>query len=87
MECVERGHYKVVLLDAMMPRMNGYEFLALMKMRAAAERPIIFLLTGNDSPRDYDLDLVAATIRKPFDVELLTRMVADCVNAEEPHVA
>jgi CheY-like chemotaxis protein len=87
MECVARGHYKVVLLDAMMPRMNGYEFLELMKLRAAADRPMIFLLTGSTPPH-YDPDLVAATIRKPFDVELLTRMVAACVNAQEPqHVA
>ena len=86
--CLARKHYRVVLLDAMMPRMSGYEFLEHIKLRAAADRPLIFLLTASPSPRDYDPDLVAGTIRKPFDVELLTKIVSACLTAEEPlHVA
>lgn len=88
LECLARHHYRVVLLDAMMPRMSGYEFLDHIKARAAADRPLIFLLTASPSPRDYDPDLVAGTIRKPFDVELLTKIVSACLNAEAPqHVA
>lgn len=84
--CLERHHYRVVLLDAMMPRMSGYEFLEHIKDRA--DRPLIFLLTASHSPRNYDPELVAGTIRKPFDVELLTKIVSACLTAEEPqHVA
>jgi DNA-binding response OmpR family regulator len=86
--CLARNHYSLVLLDAMMPRMTGYEFLEHIKDRPAADRPLIFLLTASHSPRHYDPDLVAGTIRKPFDVELLMKIVSACLRAEEPqHVA
>ena len=86
--CLTRRHYSVVLLDAMMPRMSGYEFLEHVREWPVADRPLIFLLTASHSPRAYDPELVAGTIRKPFDVELLTKIVRACLTAEEPqHVA
>lgn len=88
LECLARNHYRVVLLDAMMPRMNGYEFLEHLEDRPAADRPLIFLLTAGNSPRNYDPELVAGTIRKPFDIELLMKIVRACLAAGEPqHVA
>ena len=88
LEALARNHYRLVLLDAMMPRMSGYEFLEHIKARPAVDRPLIFLLTASHAPRSYDPDLVAGTIRKPFDVELLTKIVPACLTAEEPqHVA
>jgi two-component system, OmpR family, alkaline phosphatase synthesis response regulator PhoP len=83
-----KSHYSVLLLDAMMPRMTGYEFLDRVRHWSRERRPLIFLLTGSVSPRPYDPELVAGTIRKPFDVELVTNMVSACLRAQEPgHVA
>lgn len=88
LDLLAKSHYSVLLLDAMMPRMDGYEFLDRIRNWSPARRPLIFLLTGAASPRPYDPELVAGTIRKPFDVELLTNMVSACLRAREPeHVA
>lgn len=88
LDLLGKSHYSVLLLDAMMPRMDGYEFLDRIRDWTRSRRPIIFLLTGAASPRPYDPDLVAGTIRKPFDVALLTNMVGACLRAQQPgHVA
>jgi two-component system response regulator ResD len=67
----ERCRYAVVLLDLMMPHLNGYEVLNVFANRKREERPLILVLTAGAEPRNLPADLVAGTIRKPFDVEMI----------------
>jgi len=80
MERCARCHYAVMLLDLMMPHMNGYEVLDAMSKLPCEKRPIIIVLTAGIEPRDLAPDLVAGTIRKPFDVELLVDTITGCVS-------
>ena len=71
----------VMLLDLMMPLKSGYDVLDELKKLPADARPIVFVLTAGNEPRDLDPAMVAGSIRKPFDVELLMATVTACMNA------
>jgi two-component system OmpR family response regulator len=77
LERCEQCRYAVVLLDLMMPQLNGYEVLNAFEKRNREERPLILVLTAGAEPRNLSADLVAGTIRKPFDVE----MIVDTISA------
>jgi len=90
-EAIERARlcrYSIVLLDLMMPRLNGYEFLGQIEEWPKHQRPLVIVLTAGTEPRDLDPDIVAGTIRKPFDIELLVDTVSACIQtlgAQEQH--
>lgn len=71
--------YAVMLLDMMMPMMSGYEVLEEMGKKPRGERPVIIVLTAGIEPRNLPADVVAGTIRKPFDIELLADTVSACL--------
>lgn len=73
----EQCRYAVVLLDLMMPQLNGYQVLDVFSGRRPEDRPLILVLTAGTEPRHLSADLVAGTIRKPFDVE----MIVDTISA------
>jgi CheY-like chemotaxis protein len=77
-------HYAIMLLDLMMPVMNGWEVLERMATHDPATRPVIIVLTAGSEPRDLNADLVSGTVKKPFDVELLMDSVTACVAALSP---
>jgi CheY-like chemotaxis protein len=81
-EAVERSRhcrYSIVLLDLMMPRMSGYEFLDQIESWPEDQRPIVLVLTAGSEPRNLNPNIVAGTIRKPFDIELLVDTVGACI--------
>jgi len=83
-EAVERSRqcrYAVVLLDLMMPRMSGYEFLEQLETWPESERPVVVVLTAGTEPRDLNPKIVAGTIRKPFDLELLVDAISGCIRS------
>jgi DNA-binding response OmpR family regulator len=81
MEHLEHCVYCVILLDLMMPVMSGYEFLADLERRQNEQRPLVIVLTAGAPPRDLNPDVVAGTIRKPFDIEMLVDTVAACLSS------
>jgi DNA-binding response OmpR family regulator len=76
-------HYAVVLLDLMMPQMSGYEFLEKIAERPRSERPTILVLTAGSYPRNLNPDIVAGSVRKPFDIEMLLDTVTACLSTTE----
>jgi len=87
MEALERCslcRYSIVLLDLMMPRMNGWEVIDHLARKALEERPMVIVLTAGGEPRNFPPDLVAGTIRKPFDIELLLDTIVGCLTSVEP---
>jgi len=86
-EAIERSRqcrYSVVLLDLMMPRMSGYEFLEQVEEWPEAIRPLVIVLTAGNEPRDLNPKVVAGTIRKPFDIELLVDTISACIRTLDP---
>jgi DNA-binding response OmpR family regulator len=73
--------YDAILLDLMLPRLNGFEVLRFLKAerRALLERIIVITAVAEITLRDFDdQKLVWALIRKPFDLHNLIETVTDC---------
>lgn len=68
------GHtYAAVLLDLLMPRLDGRGVIAFMKERAL-ETPVVVLTAVSDSP-DLDPDIVRVVLQKPFEARELRKVV------------
>lgn len=74
-----RNDYAVVVIDLMMPRMNGYELIERIGAMALPGRPVLFVMTAFDvhSP-DLNCRLVHGIIRKPFDLDTVVDLIIDC---------
>jgi DNA-binding response OmpR family regulator len=81
LERLRKCVYSVMLLDLMMPMKSGWDVLDELKKLPADARPLVIVLTAGNEPRDLDSSIVAGSIRKPFDVDLLMATVTACMNA------
>jgi len=79
MERMDGGIYDLMLLDLMMPRMNGYQVID--ALRALPSRPPVIVLTAHGDTRSAaaNLDVVRAVLRKPFDVSTLIGVMKDVI--------
>lgn len=82
-EAMKRCRYAVALVDLMMPVKNGWEVLDWLSTRQKEDRPLAIVLTAGTASRAMSPDVVAGTVRKPFDVELLLDMVRACAGAQD----
>ena len=82
-EAMQRCRYAVALVDLMMPVKNGWEVLDWLGSCPKNERPLAIVLTAGLSSREMSPDVVAGTVRKPFDVELLLDMVHACAHVRD----
>jgi DNA-binding response OmpR family regulator len=82
LEKIRSVDYDVVLLDLMMPKVDGYEVLA--AVRELPRRPAVIVLTAQGPAERKvvpDGNLVRAVIQKPFDLEELSRLLAETAHA------
>lgn len=71
--------YEVLVVDLMMPRMDGFTFLDALAKVPLNPRPIVFVMTAFDDSVFGKLDpsLVHGLLRKPFDIEVVATTVRD----------
>jgi two-component system OmpR family response regulator len=81
---LHRQPYRIVLLDLMMPNVNGQSFLAMLSSWPMDRRPLILVVTASDEAdlRELDRGLVAGVIRKPFDIFEVADLVRSCAERE-----
>ena len=79
--------YTMIVLDLMMPRMNGYDFLDAFRATTPDARPIIIVVTAFDQPQHARLGAaqVHAVMRKPFDLQQLVEIVRDVAVGWKAH--
>ncbi len=78
LECLRAQRIDLVLLDLVMPGMDGQSFMAeLRKLPHAANVPVI-VTTGMTAARVAGAD---ARLDKPFDIEELLSAVRSCLDA------
>ena len=72
--------FSAILLDLMLPRMNGFEVIREMKSFAPVllERTVVVTAASDATLRDFDHSEVHALIRKPFELDELVGAVQRC---------
>ncbi|MGA7614743.1 MAG: response regulator [Thermoanaerobaculia bacterium] len=81
-EKVRRNRYDLILLDLMMPKVNGFEFLETLKREGTHSPPphvIVFTAAGPRGVERIPPDSVCNSILKPFDLEAFLEMIASCL--------
>jgi len=75
------GAFDLILLDLMMPRVNGYEFIERVGQEYPGKRPhiIVFTAAGKRGVEKIPPDAVCNSILKPFDLEKFIEMITDCL--------
>jgi len=78
----EGGHFDLVLLDFVMPRMNGYQFCrAVRANEALRDVPIVLMSAKSDRIREQFVEQTAAidAITKPFDAQALVTVIENAL--------
>ena len=75
------SQYDLILLDLMMPRVNGYEFIDRVGAEFPNGRPhiIVFTAAGKRGVEKIPVDSVCNSILKPFDLEKFIEMIRECL--------
>jgi CheY-like chemotaxis protein len=83
-EAIERlkhHQYAVILVDLMMPRMDGFEVIEYLKRHHGAQKPVVLVISAYADQRfkQVDPNIVAGVIRKPFEIAELGGMIRLCI--------
>jgi CheY-like chemotaxis protein len=70
--------YAVVVVDLMMPVVDGYGVVDYVRELPKEERPAVIVISAGDSAalRKLDGSVVHSIIRKPFDIDVLGDLIA-----------
>ena len=84
-EFLKQNEYSVILLDLMMPRVDGFGVIEYLKDHTPVHKPVVLVITAyaDQKFKSVDPDLVAGVIRKPFEVADLGNLVRLCVHGFE----
>jgi DNA-binding response OmpR family regulator len=79
-EYLRRGSYSVILLDLMMPDVNGFELLQRLQRDSPRLLERVIVMTGASQRvlDTLDASRLWGVIRKPFDIDHLVRSARDC---------
>lgn len=79
-EYLRRGSYSVILLDLMMPEVNGFELLDRLQRDSPRLLSRVIVMTGaaRRVVESVDVSRVWGLIRKPFDIDDLLDQVRAC---------
>ena len=88
-ECLKRRSYSVILLDLMMPDVNGFELIERLQRDSPKLLERVIVMTGASQRVVETLDpsLVWAVIRKPFDIDNLISATRECAAGRRPVTA
>lgn len=80
----QNGSFDLVLLDLMMPRLNGYEFIDQIRQRYPDHRPhiIVFTAAGRRGVDKIPADSVCNSILKPFDLDTFIDIIRECLHQD-----
>lgn len=81
---LEQRHYSVIVVDLMMPNLDGYGLIEHIRTRGG-ERPAIIVVSAGDSAalRRLDGSMVHSIVRKPFDIDVLGDLITAAAGSSE----
>lgn len=86
-ECLKRASYSVILLDLMMPDINGFELLDRLGRDSPRLLPRVIVMTGAAQRvvDSVDRTRIWGLIRKPFDINELVMSARQCAEGMMAH--
>lgn len=87
-EMLDRTHYAVIVLDLMMPNIDGYGLIRHLKQRGGV-RPAVIVVSAGDAAalRQLDGAMVHSIVRKPFDIDVLGDLIAAAAQSLDDEAA
>ena len=87
-EKMEQEHYAVVVVDMMMPRVDGFGVVEYVRSRLS-QRPVVIVISASDSAilRQLDGSVVHSIVRKPFEIDVLGDLIAAAAKSYQGHPA
>ncbi|HYH09577.1 MAG TPA: response regulator [Thermoanaerobaculia bacterium] len=84
-EMLDATSYGVIVLDLMMPNIDGYGLIRHLKQRGTTPRPAVIVVSAGDSAalRQLDGAMVHSILRKPFDIDVLGDLIAAAASSFE----
>lgn len=84
-EMLQQDGYSVVLLDLMMPRVDGFGVIQYLKEHPPLRKPIVLIVSAYTDQKFKEVDpkVVAGVLRKPFEVSELGNLIRMCVSGYE----
>ena len=78
--CLRENAYAVIILDLLMPKLDGFGVLAAMQTDVMQSPPVVLVLTGADRATVERLDpqRIHGIVRKPFDAQELASLIIAC---------
>ena len=78
-EKLSTGDYSVLILDLMVPEVNGFEIIDFVRKNRIQAPVVVVSAVSHQALTKLDTDIVKLVIPKPFDVEeFTTKIVALC---------
>ena len=74
-EKIRHGGYSVLILDLMIPEMNGFEVIDFVKKNNIRLPIAVVSAVSHQALTKLDLDVVKLVISKPFDVDEFTKAI------------
>jgi len=72
---LRQTHYSVVVLDLMIPEVNGFEVIDFVKTNKINVPIAVVSAVSHQALTNLDLDVVKLVISKPFDVDEFTKAI------------
>jgi Response regulator containing CheY-like receiver, AAA-type ATPase, and DNA-binding domains len=81
--------YAVLLIDLMMPRVDGFGVIEYLKSHPMPQKPVVLVITAYADQKFKEVDpaVVAGVVRKPFEVAGLGALVRLCVDGYDDAVS
>lgn len=83
MDKLRAHHYSVLVLDLMVPELDGFEVIEMIKKEKMNVPVAVVSAVSQQALTKLDLDVVKLVISKPFDVDEFTKAILElCAEAE-----
>jgi DNA-binding response OmpR family regulator len=84
-ERLREDRFSVVVLDLMVPEVNGFEVIDFMKREEMRVPVAVVSAVSQQALTSLDLDVVKIVIAKPFDVDEFTKAIIELCNEQPVH--